>query len=145
MNKRLVFIIIILLLISIFYGCTEQKQENKESPKYVIMDSGEYRTQNNEINYAYIDIQNIDEKTIYFDIEFTFGVIDLDKLGEGYDWGGNSGDWYPEMDPYDYSYELTKQDHIQSHETKRITCYTNPQSGSNINMGWDYDISANFE
>lgn len=144
MNKKILTIGIFILLIALFSGCTEQDQQSTTilEPTYVIMDSYESRDENSELQYVYVEIQNIDEKPAFFEVVFTFGVIDESNLGEGYDWGGKTGDWYPGMDPYDYSYEVEKRTYIQSHETERIYCYTIPQSGTNIAIGWDYEIST---
>lgn len=69
---------------------------------------------------------------------------DENKLGEGYDWGGRTPNGYPDMDLYDYTYQIEKQIIIQPHKTEKIICYITPQPSTNINIGWDYEISASF-
>lgn len=146
MNKKTKIAIVFILIICIgFSGCitdsTKENNETQENPQYVIMDTGAQRNENAEIQYSYVELQNIDTKTIKFTVNFTFGVIDEANLGSGYDTGGST---QTSLNPYDYSYNLDKTEYIEPHETEKIICYTTIQPNTNITTNWDYEITAVF-
>ncbi len=145
-KKMIVFGMIVVILVIGLSGCinnsNDENNEIQENPQYVIMDTGAQRNENAEIQYAYVEIQNIDTKTIKFTVNFTFGVIDEANLGSSGDYGGGSTS--TSSDPYDYSYDLDKTEYIEPHETEKIICYTTIQPNTNITTNWDYEITAVF-
>jgi len=147
MNKKIILLAILFVSIGSLSGCittnsNDENNEIQENPQYVIMDTGAQRNENAEIQYAYVEIQNIDTKTIKFTVNFTFGVIDEANLGSSGDYGG--GGTSTSSDPYDYSYNLDKTEYIEPHETEKIICYTTIQPNTNITTNWDYEITAEF-
>jgi len=130
----------VLFLISIFFalfftGCTQQtnQQQATTTPLYVVMGTG-YTNDNRSV---YVDIQNIDNQTAKFAVEFHLTYSN--DLGSGNYPGGTS---YPTSDEIHDDRTISKT--ISSHETGRIECPIVTPNGYALLGGWDYSISGSF-
>ena len=142
MKKQIIIIIgaIVLLLSTLFSGCINQEQEgiqsnNNEKPLFLITDTGIYNDQS-----VYVDVQNIDTKTIWCNVIFTFRYIDEDTVGQHPDRGGSTGETGP-SGVYKESHVVTKN--LEPHKTQRITCPIHDYTGY-IFVTWDYSIEAEY-
>jgi len=133
---------IIISLIALFSGCTEQDQSviTSDSPDYVVSDTYISRGAERKIEYVYVEIQNFDDKDILVAVDFDFALLDLNQLGSGDYGGGSSG----ESSIWDDSYHIQKTVMVQAHDIEKI--YYTPKSryDNKIEIEWDYDISASF-
>lgn len=138
-----ILVIVFLISTAVFLsGCTQndnadtnQDQETNNEPLYIILDSG--KINNSRI---YLDIQNIDTKTIRCHVNFLLKYVDEDSVGQKNYGGGTTIDTGPN-DIYEKS--QNKFIDIEPHHTERRTCSIYSYSGYFF-LSWDYSCSAEY-
>ncbi len=137
--KKSIIILAMIITTLLLTGCTNttttQEEQEPNDPLFIIMDTG--------INdsSAYIDVQNIDTKTIRCYTGFTFTYLDEDSVGEDYDYGGGStGETGPSGI---YTEPHTRYKDIEPHHTMRISKHIPSYSGYSF-LKWNYTAGADF-
>lgn len=141
MNKKVLILGIIVLLIILFSGCTEQIDEEIVTINYVVSDVYTSRGAERKIEYVYVEVQNFEDEDIMITIDFNFALLDLDELGQGRPYGGGTSG---ETSIWDDIYNIQRNVVVPSHDMERISYSPRSRSDNKIEYEWDYEITASF-